>query len=345
MSKDFKNISFPVVIGDIGGTNARFRILIDAHAEPKSFPNLLTTEYDTVEEAIQQGVLDKISMYPRSIILAAAGPIEDNGLELTNCNWSIRPERMMRELSFDNVVLLNDFEAQALAATSYRDEDIVNIGSGVAEEHANRVVFGPGTGLGVAGLVHARNTWIPLPGEGGHVDFGPRSTRDIEIWSVLEKVEGRISAEQVISGRGIMNIYQALSKIAGTPGKLSSSEEVTAAALLGSDAAAKETIELFCCYLGRIAGDLALTFLARGGVYIAGGICRQIAKILAESGFRDEFENKYPHRELLQSVPTFLVMHESAALTGLAAFARNPSRFGLDTENRRWYSPDGNERD
>ncbi len=114
------------------------------------------------------------------------------------------------------------------------------------------------------------------------------------------------------------------------------SEQVTNAALDNSDPLAVEAIELFCCYLGRMAGDLAITFLAKGGVYIAGGICRQIGEFLANSDFRREFENKYPHEQLLKDVPTYLVLPESPALTGLAAFARDQSRFGLETDNRRW---------
>lgn len=329
-------MQFPVLIGDIGGTNARFQILVDAHAEPKVFPNLHTADFNSIEDAIQTGVLDKTSLHPRSAILAAAGPIVSNGLEMTNCNWFIEPDRLMQTLQIDDIVLLNDFEALALAASSFEAKDIVVIGEGHPDIHASRVIVGPGTGLGVAGLVHACNTWIPVPGEGGHVDMGPRSERDFEIWPFLEKTGGRISAEQLVCGRGLLNICQAIAQKDGKICDFSEPEEITAAAIDDASPMAREALELFCCYLGRIAGDLAITFMAKGGVYIAGGIGKHIVNFLSNSGFRREFENKSPHSELMRSIPTFLVTHRSAALAGLAAFARDPSRFGLDTENRRW---------
>ncbi len=329
-------IEFPVLIGDIGGTNARFQILVDAHAEPKSFPNLRTSEYKTIEDAIQAGVLDKTSLYPRSAILAAAGPIVADGLEMTNCHWIIHPDRLMANLGIDSVILLNDFEAQALAASSFEENDVITIGGGKARPNASRVVLGPGTGLGVAGLVHACNTWIPLAGEGGHVDMGPRSKRDFEIWPHLESVEGRISAEQLVCGRGLENIYHAIARTAGKTGDLSAPEEITAAALRGNDSMAREAVDLFCTYLGRIAGDLAITFMARGGVFIAGGIGKHIVDLLVESSFRSEFEDKAPHSELMRSIPTYLITHKSAALAGLAAYARDPSRFGLEMHGRCW---------
>lgn len=333
-----KRMQFPILIGDIGGTNARFQILIDAFAEPKEFPHLRTADFDTIEEAIQFGVLDKTSLTPRTAVLAAAGPIDRNGLELTNNSWFINPPKLMQQLVIDEMILLNDFEAQALAASSFKPDEIVAIGNGIAHEHASRVVVGPGTGLGVAGLVHARNIWIPVPGEGGHVDMGPQTAEDRKIWQHLKDRNGRISAEALVSGRGILNICKAVALSEYLDHNFTSQEEVTAAALAGADPLAIRSVELFCTYLGRIAGDLALTFLARGGVYIAGGIGRQIEQFLVNGHFREAFEQKSPHRELLQSIPTYLIVHDHAALAGLAAYARDPSRFGVETRHRRWQS-------
>ena len=327
---------FPILIGDIGGTNARFQILVDNASEPEQFSNLLTADFSSIEDAIQTGILDQTSLAPRSAIIAAAGPIKSNKLEMTNQNWSIRPEKLMRELTICDVTLLNDFEAQALAASSFEQADIVNIGRGQPVENASRVVVGPGTGLGVAGLIFGHGTWIPVPGEGGHVDIGPQSEEDETIWTHLEKSGGRMSAEQLVSGPGIQNIYNAVVRREGVRANLFTPEDITAAALVGRDRYAVKTVDMFCGYLGRIAGDLALTFLARGGVYIAGGIGKQITSFLANSRFRDEFENKPPHSELLRSIPTYLIVHESAALAGLAAYARDQQRFGLETQGRRW---------
>lgn len=329
-------IAFPILIGDIGGTNARFAILMDANAEPKQFPVLATADYPSIDEAIQTGVLDKTSVQPRSAILAVAGPIKGDKIDLTNCEWVIEPKVMIREMGFEDIVVINDFEAQALAAASLGPEYLEKIGGGEIQESSSRVVVGPGTGLGVAGLVHARHTWFPVPGEGGHVDMGPRTARDYELFPLYEPIEGRVSAEQLLCGRGLMNIYHAVSKANGVKPIAANPAEVTSAWADGSDPAAVETIELFVTYLGRVAGDLAVIFMARGGVFLAGGIAQKIIPALKEPRFREAFEDKAPHSAILRMIPTFVITHPLAALSGLAAFARTPVRFGVSTDGRRW---------
>ena len=200
MSKypDTDHQPFPILIGDIGGTNARFWILLDAYAEPKPFPDLLTADFASIEDAIQQGVLDKTSVQPRSAILAVAGPIHAQEVQLTNCHWVIRPGEMRTNLGLEDIVIINDFEAQALAVAALSDDYRETIGTTGAVAPASRVVLGPGTGLGVAGLVHVQRRWIPVSGEGGHVDLGPRTERDFAVFPHLDRIEGIISAEQVL---------------------------------------------------------------------------------------------------------------------------------------------------
>lgn len=331
-----QTLAFPILIGDIGGTNARFAILLDTNAEPKEFPILATADYATIDQAIQDGVLDKTSLQPRSAILAVAGPVKGDEIDLTNCDWVIQPKAMIRDLGFQDVVVINDFEAQALAAASLGPEYLNQIGDGEIRESSSRVVVGPGTGLGVAGLVHARHTWFPVPGEGGHVDIGPRTARDFELFPLYEPIEGRISAEQLLCGRGMMNIYRAVCKNADIRPAASNPSEVTASWADASDPAAVEAIELFVTYLGRVAGDLALIFMARGGVFLAGGIAQKIIPALRHPRFREAFEDKAPHSAMLGLIPTFVITHPLAALSGLAAYARTPIRFGVSTEGRRW---------
>lgn len=330
------SIAFPILVGDIGGTNARFAILVDAYAEPKQFPTLATADFATIDEAIQVGVLDKTAVQPRSAILAVAGPVKGDEIDLTNCAWVVRPRDMIANLDFDEVVVINDFEAQALAAASLEPEHLHQIGGGEILASASRVVVGPGTGLGVAGLVHARHTWFPVPGEGGHIDIGPRSSRDYDLFPHYETIGGRVSAEQLLSGRGLMNIYLAVCKVGGMEMRAANPAEVTTTGLDGSDAAATETLSLFVTYLGRVAGDLAMIFMARGGVYLAGGISQKIIPALQKPEFRQAFEDKAPHGNILKAIPTFVVTHPLAALSGMAAYARTPVRFGVATEGRRW---------
>jgi len=332
------HLTFPILIGDIGGTNARFALLVDAFAEPKLFPIVPTTNYASIEEALQTSILDKTSVQPRSAIIAVAGPVKGDEIPLTNAGWVIKPQDMLSALSLEDVIIINDFEAQALAVASLGEEGREQIGPGSVLESASCAVLGPGTGLGVAGLLHARHTWFPVPGEGGHVDVGPRSERDYRIWPFLDPIEGRISAEQLLCGRGIMNIYQAVCAADAIEAPLTDPAAVTTHAMAGSDDAAAEAISLFSTYLGRVAGDMAMIFMARGGVFLAGGISQKILPALKKPEFRLAFEDKAPHSELLRTIPTFVVTHPTAALSGLAAYARTPVRFGVATEGRRWRS-------
>ncbi|MBW6423570.1 glucokinase [Rhizobium sp. XQZ8] len=331
-----ESLPFPILIGDIGGTNARFSILLDAYAEPKPFPNVRTADYPTIDEAIQKVVLDTSSSQPRSAILAVAAPIDGDEIDLTNCPWIVKPKAMIANLGFEDVLVVNDFEAQALAIAALPDQFRETLGTHSEPHMASRVVLGPGTGLGVAGVVYARHMWFPVPGEGGHVDVGPRSERDFQIFPHLKRIEGRVSAEEILSGRGVVNIYQAICVADGIEPAFTDPADITAHGLNGGDAQAVETLSLFATYLGRVAGDMALIYMARGGVYLAGGISQKIIPALKRPEFRAAFEDKAPHTELMSTIPTFVVTHPQAALAGLASFARTPSAYGISMDGRRW---------
>ena len=329
-------LKFPILIGDIGGTNARFAILIDAYAEPKLFPVVQTADFPNIDEAIQADVLDKTSIQPKSAVLAVAGPIDGDEIDLTNCPWVVRPKKMIESLGIEEIIVLNDFEAQALAISSLKEGSRTQIGGGIVREGASRAVLGPGTGLGVAGLIRARNMWIPVAGEGGHVDLGPRTDRDYQIWPHLKTIEGRVSGEQILCGRGLVNLYNAVCAVRSDEVVHTTPAEITEAAVNQKDEAAVETVDLFATYLGRLAGDVALIFMARGGVFIGGGIFQRIIPILKQDHIRAAFEDKAPHSALMAEIPLYVVTEPLAALAGLAAFSRSPRFFGLETNGRRW---------
>jgi glucokinase len=333
---DINVLDFPILIGDIGGTNARFAILVDSQAEPKEFPNVQTADFGNIDEAIQTAILDRTSIQPRSAVLAVAGPVSGDEIDLTNCDWVVRPKEMFERLGLSDIVVLNDFEAQALATVALGEDHMERICDGEADQSASRVVLGPGTGLGVAGMVHARHIWIPVPGEGGHVDMGPRTPRDHEIWPHLEPIEGRISAEQMLCGRGLVNIYRAVAMADSGQPRFTTPAEITGAALDESDAVAQEALDIFITCLGRLAGDLALIFMSRGGVFLTGGIAQKIIPALKRPLFRKAFEDKAPHSELLRAMPVYVITHARGALAGLTDFARTPMRFGIETNGRRW---------
>jgi glucokinase len=338
-SDDETRLRFPILIGDIGGTNARFSIVLDSNSEASEPIIVKTADFDTIGDAIQSAVLDHTSLHPNSAVLAVAGPVESDEIPLTNCPWVVKPKQMLANLGLSDIVVLNDFEAQALAVVALGDEHMEKIGGGAPEPNAGRVVLGPGTGLGVAGLVHALGRWIPIPGEGGHMDIGPRSPRDLEVFPHIEPIEGRISGEQILCGRGLVNVYRAVAMADGKPSPFTQPAEITAAALEKSDPVAEEALSIFATCLGRTAGDLALVFMSRGGVFLTGGIAPKILPALKAGNFRAAFEDKAPHSALMRTMPVYVVTQPLAALAGLAAFARTPSLFGVETRGRRWQAP------
>ncbi len=329
-------LPFPILIADIGGTNARFAIVVDAFAEPKTFPTIKAADYASLDAAIQSHVLDRTSLIPRAAVLAVAGPTDGDEIDLTNSDWVVKPKEMIEKFGLQDIIVLNDYEAQALAVTALGEDQLQNVGDASRDDRGNCVVIGPGTGLGVAGLIHAASTWVPVAGEGGHVDIGPQTDRDNEIFPHLDRIEGRVSGEQILCGRGLLNLYRAVTEAAGDTPKLTSPEEITKAATDKSDQYAVETISLFCEYFGRVAGDLALVFMAKGGVFLTGGITQKILHIFDGERFRKGFENKAPHSAMVASMPSFAILHEQAPMVGLAAYACAPTRFGVSLDGRHW---------
>ncbi len=328
--------AYPVLVADIGGTNARFGILTDAHADLKEFETAKTADFDGLEEAITERIFAKTGIMPRSAVLAIAGPINGDEVPLTNCDWVIRPKELIEALNLEDVILVNDFEALALALPSLDDEDLQLVGNSKLLTSGTKIVVGPGTGLGAAGMVHADSMWVPVPSEGGHISLGPDGEDELELWPHIEKEHGRISAEALLCGRGLVRLYRAVASWKGVSANYDSPSQITSAALSGADEHAETSLNLFCRILGRVAGDLAVVFMAKGGVYLAGGISQKIAGFLAKSEFRAAFIAKAPHQHLMENIGTAVIMHERPALKGLAAYARTPQSFGLELQGKRW---------
>jgi glucokinase len=329
--------AFPILVGDIGGTNARFAV-IEHEAAPTGVPQIVrTADFATIDDAIRATVLDGLGVQPRSTLLAVAGPVNGDEIALTNCPWVVRPKAMRETVGIGDVMVLNDFEAQALAVVALGSHQLEKIGGGAGLPNAGRVVLGPGTGLGVAGLLPFEGRWIPVAGEGGHMDIGPRTPRDYQVWPHIEPLEGRVSGEQILSGRGLLSTYRAVAMADAKTPVFSSPAEVTKAALDGSDPVAVEALDLFVTCLGRTAGDVAMVFKAQGGVYLAGGIVQRIIPALKKGTFRAAFNDKAPHSEWMAEIPVYVVTDPLGALAGLSAYARDPGGFGVETAGRRWH--------
>jgi glucokinase len=329
-------IPFPVLIGDIGGTNTRFALIAERDAPPDIFHPATTAAFPDIETAIEESVLAHTSRRPRSAIIDIAGPITGDAVPLTNAHWVLRPTDILRRIGMRDIILLNDFEALALALTALGKADLELIGGEPRTAAGAKVVLGPGTGLGVGALVEASGLFVPVPGEGGHVALGPSEPDEFPLWANIEPEHGRISAEALLCGRGLVRLYRAVAATEGAEPVHDKPPEITGAALAGSDPIAERTLVLYCRLLGRLAGDMALIFMARGGVYVGGGIAPRILPFLLRGEFRRAFEAKAPHEAVMKAIPSWVITHRNPAMPGLAAFAREPGRFGVSLAGRRW---------
>ena len=336
MTGGHAEIRFPVLIGDIGGTNARFAVVGDRDSGWERLDDVHTADYPSVEDAIEAVVLASDVPRPQTAILALAGPITGEQIRLTNCPWHFEPRTMIPRFGLSSVILLNDFEALSLCLPGLGPGDIDRIGGGTAVPERPCVVVGPGTGLGAGALIHARGAWVPVPGEGGHIDIGPISEHDFALWPHLEKSFGRFSAETLLCGPGLMRVYAGIASFSGAEPIHDTPAEVTSAALAGDDPIAVAALDFFATHLGHFAGNLALVFVATGGVFLAGGISAKIAPALKSGRFREAFVAKDPHRHIMEDMMTAIITKPDPALAGIAAFARDPDRFGVELAGKLW---------
>lgn len=336
MSLFFPKLPGPFLVGDIGGTNARFSMISPDEDDEQIFPTDKVSDFKNIDEAIEQSILPLAKEKPNSLILAVAAPVEGKIIPLTNSHWFINAQSLIKRFGFKSVLVINDFEAQAMATTALDEKYLWKIGDKGTSSYGARVVLGPGTGLGVAGLACANKRYMPVAGEGGHIDFAPRTKRDIELFPYFLHNEGRVSAEEILSGRGLTSIYRAICNLDGIKVEFEKADAITGAAHHADQPQANEAVDLFLTYLARFAGDFALIFKAHGGVYIGGGIIPKIMAFINEDSFRAQFEDKAPHRKLLETIPIYVMTHPRAALEGMAAFTRNGEHFLLDYQDRLW---------
>jgi glucokinase len=304
------------LVGDIGGTNARFALWRDEQLE--SVRVLPTADYPGPEQAIRVYLaeLDLPLGSIDSVCLACAGPVDGDLFRFTNNHWQISRAAFCRELQVRELLLVNDFSAMALGMTRLHDDECLSVCPGEPERDRPCVVIGPGTGLGVGTLLAlADGSWLALPGEGGHVDLPIGSPREAELWQQLYRQLGHVRAEDVLSGGGLLQLYCAVCAVDGHAPRLSSPAEITAAALTG-DPVAVAVLEQFCCWLGRAAGNNVLTLGARGGVYVVGGVVPRFAEFFLASGFAKSFSDKGRMSDYFDGIPVWLVTAKYPGLMG-----------------------------
>jgi len=315
-----------LLIGDIGGTNARFAL-----ADPSGvgFFNELTlccADYKTADDGITDYLARSGNIKPDVICLAAAGPVSENCVRFTNNHWVIDGDELQRRFPAAVIRLLNDFEAIAYSIPMLSDNDTATVGlvSSDIDKGSDFTVgvLGPGTGLGIGGLLARDNHFYPVFGEGGHVGFAPETKTQFQVFKQLRKRFNRVSDERLISGPGLENIYWALQKIHGKKASGINAAEIFSRVLANEDAIAAESVQLFYEALGQVAGNLALKLGAMDGIYLAGGIVKRYPDLLETSNFRLGFENKGGHRSLLEKIPTLLILHPQPGLLGASSRAR-----------------------
>jgi glucokinase len=308
------------VLVDIGGTNVRFATRL-ADGSITHREAWMTDFYPDFAAAFQAyaGIAGLKSV--SAVGVCAAGPLVDGRIDLTNCKWEISTADIARATGAARVVLVNDFAAVARALPVLTNADLQQVGGTASLDDAPKVALGPGTGLGVASAVSdGKGNWIATPGEGGHVDLAPNNDRELAIVFQLMREYGHVSVERVLSGPGLEVLYLA---IAALDGKLMKAKpiasDIAKAAHAGTDPLAVETLQVFTAMLGSVAGNLALTLGAQGGVYIAGGIIRQWGKHFDAKLFRHRFEAKGRMKSFLAPIPCYLITGEDLAFRGLSA--------------------------
>ena len=311
-----------LLIGDIGGTNARFALADPARPAFSDVVTLKCDDFESSESAITHYLSSVKAGSPEVICLAAAGPIIDKRVRFTNNHWEIAADELAGEFSIDRVRLLNDFEAIAYSIPFLTKEDCVVVGlpepKPLEGKHYMVGILGPGTGLGAVGLRKHGDLYLPIAGEASHGGFAPETQVQIDILNALRERFDRVSSERLVSGPGLENIYWGLMRIHGEKRAHLAPAEIFEAAIAKSDPLASEAVQMFFEVLGQVAGDLALSLGAEDGIFIAGGIAKRYPELLINSRFRTGFEHKGRHRSLMERIPTQLIMHEQPGLLGAA---------------------------
>lgn len=312
-----------LLVGDVGGTNARFAIARWTDGGPvlehhESFP---AERYPTFLKGVK-AFIDGCAVKPSGGVIAVAGPVTDGAIDLTNSPWAVS-EAELQTLGLNPVRLINDFEAQAWGAPIVPADQLERLdGPEMGDPHAALAVLGPGTGFGVSGLARdADGRAVALPSEGGHACFAPNDAVEDEVLRILRRRYERVSIERLICGPGLLNLHRALAEIEGRESHIDDPAEITRQALAEPNSACGATLARFCAILGSVAGDMALIMGARGGVYIAGGIAPRILPFLKASPFRERFERKGRFQPYLAEIPTWVITHKHAALLGAARVA------------------------
>jgi glucokinase len=318
-NKEFYNL-----VGDIGGTNARFAIVPVGGSELMSIKTLHCEKFETIQQALQFYLSSIENIQINSACIASAGTVHLDTFKPANNDWVINKSEVSSTLKNIQVSWINDFNAQALATTTLSDNDVVTIKKGIEQPDRLRLAIGPGTGLGLCGLIRTSSGWVSVPTQGGHSDLAANTSLEIEILILLQKKFGHVAVERALSGPGIVNLYEALCQINGKDILFQSPSEITAAAINPNpDHLSKETLHLFCQIFGSVAGSIALTTGSLGGIYITSDLIRNFLDFFIESDFVASFENKGRMKYFMTDIPIYFSKKENMGLLGATHYLNN----------------------
>ncbi|MCX8956693.1 glucokinase [Erwinia psidii] len=309
------------LVGDVGGTNARLALCDVKNGAISQAKTFSTADYDNLE-AVIRSYLDEQKQDITDGCIAIACPITGDWVEMTNHDWAFSTSTMKASLNFEHLEIINDFTAVSMAIPMLTAKDVMQFGGKEAVKDKPVAVYGAGTGLGVAHLVHVDKRWVTLPGEGGHVDFAANSDEEDQILEVLRDELGHVSVERVLSGAGLVNLYRAIVKSDDRIPENLKPKDVSQRALDDSCTDCRRALSMFCVIMGRFGGNLALNLGTFGGVYIAGGIVPRFLEFFKASGFRAAFEDKGRFRDYVRDIPVYLITHDQPGLLGAGAYLR-----------------------
>lgn len=315
---------FPHLVADIGGTNARFGWIAREEAAIAHVQVLPCADHPTLGDAVRHYLAAQQLPAPASMAMGIATPVVDDLVRMTNHHWAFSQRGLKDELGLQRLQVLNDFTTLALALPSLPAAQLRQLGGAAVLGDAPKALIGPGTGLGVSGLLPSAAGWVAIAGEGGHVTLAAENDREAAVIARMRQRHGHVSAERAVCGSGLVSLYEALCQIDGRDVEALLPSDVTTRGLAASDPACAEALSLFCAWLGCVAGNLALTLGARGGVYIGGGIVPRLGMdFVAASPLRERFEAKGRFRAYLQPIPLLIVdASVSPALEGAASALR-----------------------
>lgn len=314
------------VVVDLGGTNIRLAVCELDTGKLSQLKEYICADFATIEQALE-AYFATLQKQVKHLCIGIACPVESDQVTMTNLSWAFSQRTLKQHLNLTSLYIINDYTAISLAVPFLSAQDKVQIGTGVAQENGITAVFGPGTGLGVSHIIKPLDKWISLDGEAGHVSFTPSTREQADILFLLQAQFDYVSAERILSGQGLVNLYQSLCCLSQQQAQFEQPKDVTQAGLNKSCPIAVKSLDIFCQVMGSFAGNLAISLNCTGGVYIAGGIVPRFIEFFETSEFRHFFEEKGILKDYLVKIPTFVITNRNPGLLGATVYLRQELKY------------------